>query len=273
MPQFERNSASLHYETAGEGEPLLLIAGIASDMASWGPLPPLLGGRRLITIDNRGSGQSKVEGPLAIEDMADDCAALLDHLGLEAADVAGHSLGGLIGLLLASRHPGKVRRLATMTSGTISPAARVLFRDMARLYFTMVPQDWFRLLYQWLFSAPFFADERNVAAAAEASTAYPHRQSPGDFARQVAAIDRLEPIDLSSVRAPVLALWAEHDLLAPKAAVESLHRSVPDLRLAGIGGAAHSVHWEKPAEVAAALNGFFALPKPRGRAVKPRPLF
>lgn len=256
MPQFDTRGASLHYETIGAGEPLLLIAGIASDGASWGPLPPLLTGRRLILIDNRGSGRSRVEGALDIEDMAEDCVALLDHLGIASADVAGHSMGGLIGLMLAARAPHRVKRLVTITSGVVSPAARVLFHDMARLYFTMAPQDWFRLLYQWLFSPPFFADEPNVAAAAEASTAYPYRQSPGDFARQVAAIDRLTPFEPTSVRAPVLAIWAEHDLLAPKAAIEALHRGIADLRFAGIAGAAHSVHWEKPAEVAAELQAF-----------------
>lgn len=271
MPHFTHNDASLHYETSGEGEPLLLIAGIASDMASWGPLPALLPGRRLVMIDNRGSGQTKVEGPLSVEDMADDCAALLAHLGLGPVDVVGHSLGGMLALLLAARHPEQVRRVVTMTSGTISPASSVLFHDMARLYFTMVPQDWFRLLYQWLFSAPFFADETNVAGAADASTAYPYRQSPGDFARQVAAIDRFGPVDLRSVTAPVLAIWAELDLLAPKAAVEAMHKDIADIRFTGITGAAHSVHWEKPGEVAAAITGFFALPKAR-RAPKPQPL-
>jgi len=62
MPQFENGAASIHYEIIGEGEPLLLIAGTASDGASWGPLLPLLTGRRLILIDNRGSGQTRVEG-------------------------------------------------------------------------------------------------------------------------------------------------------------------------------------------------------------------
>ena len=59
MPQFENNRASVHYEIMGEGRPLLLIAGTASDGASWGPLLPLLGGRQLILIDNRGSGRTK----------------------------------------------------------------------------------------------------------------------------------------------------------------------------------------------------------------------
>jgi aminoacrylate hydrolase len=256
MPQFEHDRASVHYEITGEGKPLLLIAGTASDGASWGPLLPLLPNRRLILIDNRASGQTKVDGPVEIAEMVADCAALLDHLRLERVDVVGHSLGGAIGLMLAARYPHKVGRLVTMASGTMSAASRVLFHDLSRLYFTMVPQDFFRLLYQWLFSDPFFAKESNVAGAALASTMYKHRQSPDDFARQVAALDRVAPLDLSTIDCPVLALSAELDLLAPHKAVAELHRDVPGVEFATLAGAAHSIHWEKPAETAAAINGF-----------------
>ena len=258
MPQFENDRATVHYEILGEGPPLLLIAGTASDGASWGPLLPLLPGRQLILIDNRGSGRTRVEGPIEASEMANDCAALIAHLGLGAVDVVGHSLGGSIGLLLAATHPDKVARLVTLTSGTISNAARVLFEDMARLYFTMVPQDWFRLLYQWLFSDPFFADDANVAAAAAGSTAYAFRQSPGDFARQVAAIERFPAVHASRVNCPVLAVAAEFDLLAPVVAVRAMHAGIASVQYATIAGAAHSVHWEKPRETAAAIVGFLS---------------
>jgi len=256
MPQFEHDRASVHYEISGEGKPLLLIAGTASDGASWGPLLPLLPGRRLILIDNRGSGQTTVEGPIEVAEMMADCAALLDHLGLDGVDVVGHSLGGAIGLMLAARFPGKVGRLVTMASGTISAANRVLFHDLSRLYFTMVPQDFFRLLYQWLFSEPFFVNEANVTGAALASTMYKHRQSPGDFARQVAALDRAALVDLTTIACPVLSLSAELDLLARPKAVAELHRTVPGVEFVTIAGAAHSIHWEKPAETAAAITAF-----------------
>lgn len=256
MPQFEHDRASIHYEIVGDGKPLLLIAGTASDGASWGPLLPLLPGRQLILIDNRGSGRTKAEGPLSHIEMADDCAALLDHLGLGKVDVVGHSLGGYLGLLLAARHPARVTRLVTLTSAGMDAKTRVLFDDMARLYFTMVPQDWFRLLYQWLFSTPFFADETNVAAAAAGSTSYPHRQSPGDFARQVAVSHLESGVDFSTIGCPVLAVAAELDLLAPPAAVWAMHASVRGVTHKTIAGAAHSVHWEKPAETAAAINAF-----------------
>lgn len=256
MPQFDNHGASLFYETSGAGRPLLLIAGLASDMASWGPLPPLLTGRQLIMIDNRGCGRTQSTGEIRIADMADDCRALLDHLGIAEVDIVGHSMGGMIGLLLAAAAPERVRRIVTMTSGVIAPSKRILLKDLARLYASVSPTDFFRLLYQWLFSEPFFADERNVTAAALASTSYPYRQSPADLARQVAVFDRALDWDPGRVRCPVLALSAEKDILAPTAMVEAMHAPIAGVRYGVIAGAAHSVHWEKPAEVAAAINDF-----------------
>lgn len=256
MPSFHNNGAEVHYDVAGDGSPLLMIAGLASDSASWGPLPPLLGGRQLILVDNRGSGRTRVEGALALDDMVSDCAALLDHLGLQRVDVVGHSLGGFLALALAAQHPGRVGRVVTLGTAGLDAKARALLDDMARLGFVIPPEDWFRLLYQWLFSAPFFADAANVAAAATASAAYPYRQSPGDFARQVAAIARGAAVNLATVTQPVLALAAADDLLAPPAAVRALHASIGNVRHELLTGAAHSMHWEQPAAVARVVVDF-----------------
>jgi len=258
MPQFQHSGANIHYEIVGSGPPLLLIAGTASDNASWGPLLPLLPGRQLIMPDNRGSGRTECEGAFEIDDIVEDTAALLDHLGIAEADIVGHSLGGMIGLRLAARYPRKIRRLVTLTSGNVPGAKeRLLFRDMERHYFTMPPEDWFRLLFQWLFSTPFFADEANIAAAAAASTAYAWRQSPENFARQVKAIDRMEAEDLKHIRCPVLAVAGSLDLLVAPATVTAGHKGVRNLTLSTLV-AAHSIHWEAPQAVADAINGFLA---------------
>jgi pimeloyl-ACP methyl ester carboxylesterase len=256
MPEFERDRASLHYEIVGEGKPLLLIAGTASDGASWKPLLTLLPGRQLILIDNRGCGRTRVEGPIDVAEMTEDAAALIGYLGLKAVDIVGHSLGGGIALGVAAKYPDKAARIVTLASGTMSASSRVLFHDLARLYFTIVPQDWFRLLYQWLFSERFFVNETIVAAAAFASTSYAYRQSPGDFARQIAALDRAGVADFSAVLCPVLALTAELDILAPPWTVQELHKTVPSVAHKTIAGAAHSIHWEKPHEVAAEIVRF-----------------
>ncbi len=264
MPDFDNNGATVHYELVGSGPPLLMLAGIASDGASWGPLTPLLAERfRLILIDNRGSGRTRCDdGPITIGQMVEDAAALLDRLGIAGASVVGHSLGGVLGLLLAARHAGRVRRLVTMAAGAITPKILALFDDLLRVYRGDRPETYFRLLYQWLFSEPFFADPANVSAAAESSAAYPYRQSPQDFARQVAALRTVPPLDLGAVACPVLALAAGRDLLGPPEAVRALHAPLPDHRVEVIAGAAHSIHWEAPDAVAAKVLGFLGQAEP-----------
>lgn len=258
MPQLQHAGASIHYELAGSGPPLLLIAGIASDNTSWAPLVPLLEPHfRLIMPDNRGSGQTRYPGTLNIGDIGDDCIAVLDHLGLTSAPIVGHSLGGMIGLRLASLNPGRVTKLVTLAcSNIIGGKERSLFKDMAWLYPRVEPQLWFRMLFHWLFASPDFFEEDALAAAAEASTRYAHRQSPRDFALQVHATERMRPAALAGIRCPVLALAADHDLLVPPHAVASGHAGIARLETGVIAGAGHSVHWEASDAVADAIRRF-----------------
>src|SRR5690606_4119984 len=172
------------------------------------------------------------------------------------ASVIGHSMGGYLGLLLAAQHGQRVRRLVTIATAGLSPRVQLLFEDLGRLSASIPAQDWFRLLYQWLFSEPFFADPRNVAAAAEASAAYPWRQSPADFARQFDALKAPAGLDAAAIRCPVLALAAERDLLVTPAMVAATHAAIPGHRLETIPGAAHSIHWEAPQAVAESVLSF-----------------
>ncbi len=257
MPFLISGDAEIFYEVRGQGQPLLLIAGTASDGASWAPLLPLLEAQfQLILIDNRGSGRTRHEGPIRFEDMAGDCVRLIDHLGLGEVPVLGHSLGGLIGLHLAARHGEKVSALITMgAAGT--QKSLMLLKDMAELYASDVaPQLFFRLLFQWLFSAPFFEDEDRVTAAAEASTAYQYRQSPDDMKRQVEMFETIPALDASAIAAPVLAIAGADDLLAPPEAVTEAHRGVHGLERVTLPGIGHSTHWEAPEKVAELVTGF-----------------
>lgn len=257
MPQLEARSASIHYETLGAGQPLIMIAGTASDSASWRPLIPFLSPHySLVLIDNRGSGRTVAAGPIEVADMAADAAALLDHLGLGPVHVVGHSLGGFIALLLAARRPELVGRVVTMGSGVIGARTVALFRQLARLYATLPPEDWFRLLYPCLFSDPFFADEAKVANAAAISASYPFRQKPADFDRQVQAFAKVRDVALSGVVAPVLAVSAELDILAQRRNVVRLHDALQDVQYAEVPAAAHSMHWEAPDAVAALIRRF-----------------
>jgi pimeloyl-ACP methyl ester carboxylesterase len=117
MPSFHHNGIEIAYFDEGEGEPIVLVHGFASNKeVNWaGPswvTTLTRAGRRVIALDNRGHGQSsKLYDPAAYESklMAEDVRALLDHLSIERADVMGYSMGARITAFLALNHPSRVR--------------------------------------------------------------------------------------------------------------------------------------------------------------------
>jgi len=98
MPTTNANGIELYYDERGQGDPLLLIAGLGASGELWAGQVPLLAREfRVITFDNRGAGRSeKPPQPYSIALFADDTAALMDALGIETAFVYGQSMGGLI---------------------------------------------------------------------------------------------------------------------------------------------------------------------------------
>jgi pimeloyl-ACP methyl ester carboxylesterase len=117
MAKFLHDGIEIAYLDEGEGDPILLIHGFASNRTvNWvdpGWVKTLKAdGRRVIAIDNRGHGESaKLHDPAAYTApaMAEDARALLDHLGIARADVMGYSMGARITAFLAMAHPDRVR--------------------------------------------------------------------------------------------------------------------------------------------------------------------
>ncbi|GGQ71826.1 alpha/beta fold hydrolase [Couchioplanes azureus] len=113
------NGINLYYETYGTGHPLVLLHGGLGSGEMFGPLVGTFAEHhRVILVDLQGHGRTAdIDRPLDIRSMADDIAALIDHLGLQRPDVVGYSLGGGVALLLGIRHPEKVGRLVTASAG------------------------------------------------------------------------------------------------------------------------------------------------------------
>jgi pimeloyl-ACP methyl ester carboxylesterase len=117
MPRFTHEDVEIAFLDQGEGEPIVLVHGFASNKeVNWvfpGWVTTLTrAGRRVIALDNRGHGEStKFYDPAAYHSaiMADDIRALLDHLGLGRADVMGYSMGARNSAFLALAHPERVR--------------------------------------------------------------------------------------------------------------------------------------------------------------------
>jgi pimeloyl-ACP methyl ester carboxylesterase len=163
----EVNGLNMYFETLGSGRPLILLHGGLGSGEMFGPVLPVLAEHhQVITPDLQGHGRTAdIDRPIDIRLMADDIAALIDHLGLEQPDIVGYSLGGGVALQTAVKYPAKVRRLVSMSANIrrdaippemlaqqeqVNAAAAEFMKDtpMYRLYQQVAPrpEDFPRLL-------------------------------------------------------------------------------------------------------------------------------
>jgi pimeloyl-ACP methyl ester carboxylesterase len=161
------NGINLYDEIHGSGRPLILLHGGLGSGEMFGPVLPLLAKRhQVIAVDLQGHGRTAdIDRPIDIRLMADDIAALIDHLGLDKPVVVGYSLGGGVALQTAVKHPHKIRRLVAVSAnirrdaippemlaqqGQVSAAAADFMKEtpMYQLYQRVAPrpEDFPRLL-------------------------------------------------------------------------------------------------------------------------------
>jgi len=115
---------TLRYLVRGEGaDAAILIHGFGGDLNAWlFNHEALAAGRRVFALDLPGHGESTKEvGAGTLDDLAQAVVAFMDSVGISAAHVAGHSLGGAVALALAAREPGRVRSLALLASAGLGP--------------------------------------------------------------------------------------------------------------------------------------------------------
>src|SRR5713101_275195 len=161
------NGINLYYEIHGTGRPMVALhGGLGSSEMFEAVMPQLSAHHQVIVVDLQGHGRTAdIDRPLDARFMADDIAALIDHLKLDKPDVVGYSLGGGVALQVGVRHPDKVGRLVLVSAnvrrdaipaemlaqqGQVSGAAIDFMKDtpMYQLYQRVAPrpEDFPRLL-------------------------------------------------------------------------------------------------------------------------------
>lgn len=112
------NGLNMYYEVHGSGAPLVVLHGSFMTIELMGGLiPGLARSRQVIAVELQGHGHTAdVDRPFSYEQLADDTAGLLGHLGIEAADIYGYSLGGGVALQVALRHPAVVHKLVLVSA-------------------------------------------------------------------------------------------------------------------------------------------------------------
>lgn len=262
MPIARINDIDLYYETAGEGEPLLLIYGLAGRGNGFvKQVPALSDSFRTITFDNRGVGLTEQrEEPFSIADIADDAAGLLDHLGIESANVFGISMGGMIAQEFALRHPQRTGKLALgCTHGGIKhcvpspPWAAEIFRGLIGKPREQVVRECIPINYSE-------HTRRTTPELIESLVPLmvDNKQKPFSYQLQLKAVYEFDSWDrLPSLRMPVLVLTGSEDVLIPPENSRLIAGRIPGAVLREFDQAGHLFFIEKADEVNAALIDFF----------------
>jgi pimeloyl-ACP methyl ester carboxylesterase len=227
----------IYYETYGNGPPVLVLHGGTVFLETMHyQITDLASDHFVVAPDTRGHGRSTDSpGPLHYADMTEDVIGLMDRLHIARADVVGWSDGGIVGLDLAMRHPDRIGRLVAIganydVAGLIEPATPISPESPslagARSFYRRVsptPQNW-----------PIF-----VAKVQRMWETEPH----------------FSVADLNKIRAPVLVIAGEHDLIRRDHTDELAH-AIPGAREVIVPGASHLVPLEDPKAIDSAIRAF-----------------
>ncbi len=263
------NGVEIAYQEVGDpdGEPLLLVMGLGTQMLGWDEeLCGLLAERgfRVVRFDNRDIGHSTMldaagmpkradvflgrkNSVYLLSDMASDAIGLMDHLGIESAHVAGVSMGGMIGQTLALEHPERVKSLVSIMSTTGSRRVGSPTLKAYGLLFARPPHgrdayvEQIVKTFKVIGSPAFPMDEPRLRHVA--GRMYDRSHNPRGVLRQLHAIaasgDRTRA--LRQLTLPVTVIHGTRDALIRPSGGRATARAIPGARLRMIEGMGHDL--------------------------------
>lgn len=251
MPAIKSNGIDLFYEERGSGDPLLMIMGITAPGAAWEKhVAEWEKSFRCILVDNRGVGQSsKPAGPYSSAQMADDCAGLLEHLGLINVGVVGCSMGSIIAQQLALRHPDKVRSLVLMCPwARCDNMAKAIFQHMVTCKSRLRPEEFSLYIQMLIYSKKSWDDVEFSAALAEERKNASNDPAPQPLVGlegQAAACIAHNTLDqLERITVPTLVIGGENDAFTPIWMSHEIASAIPGAELFLYQDSGHAFHWE-----------------------------
>ena len=194
------NGQELYYEIHGEGPPLVLLMGIGYDSSLWTlqQVPVLCTQFSVVLIDNRDAGRSsRADHPYTIADMADDVAGLLDALDIHRTHLLGLSMGSMIGMEFALRHPDRLDRLILAGPGA-APARSAV--DPIAIWNWVKSNDPSGEVFggqqlTWLFSSTFLRNQQAVKETIALLASNPNPVQPDAYDRQAQAYLQFDALD------------------------------------------------------------------------------
>ena len=249
----------IFHKSEGSGEAVVLIHGVGGDMASWDAVAPALAKRlRVIRMDLSGHGRSHpLSGPVTAEHFARDVFGVMDALGIEAAHVAGNSLGGQIATAMALGAPERVKRMALISS-VAGRTEQELKGALARI--EVLKQKGIDEIARGNIER-WFTDEfqQKHPQLVEARIRTLTQSDPVSYLHAFTVFATADYADrFAQIRIPTLIVTGEHDPSATPRMARLMHERIAGSRMEILPHLRHSLLIEAPGKVSALLEEFFA---------------
>ncbi|MGI8602824.1 MAG: alpha/beta fold hydrolase [Verrucomicrobiales bacterium] len=239
------------YTERGAGDPLVCIMGVTAPGAVWEAHAAHWEKHfRCVLGDNRGVGDTdKPKGPYTTAMMADDYAALMDHLGIRNARIVGCSLGSVIAQQIALRHPDKVRALVLMcTWARLDRYGLTVWEHLMKCKASFRPEDFMHYVQMLIFTKSFFDKDdcwQSVLEGRAAAATNPAPQPVHAMEAQAAAAMNHDTLkDLKHIKCPALVIGGNDDVFTPRWMSEEVAAALPNADLHLYDNAGHAFHWE-----------------------------
>ena len=240
------NDIDMHYEITGHVPWLTLSHSLATTLDMWQPQVQRLGRHfTLLRYDTRGhGGTSAPPAPYTLAQLADDAHALLQHLGVARTHWLGLSMGGMVGQMLAIRHPQVLHRVVLAdTTGQVPPAGAQMWGDRMHTARTQGLQALEQPTLSRWFTDPYRAARPEVMATIGAMIRHTSVEGYAGCCAAIASTDTLQALQAQT--APALVIVGAQDQATPPAAAQALADHWPGARLVVLPGAAHLANIEQ----------------------------
>ena len=261
MPIAELENLDMYYEIIGQGDPLVMIRGLGSNVDHWYEQVPTLSKKyQLLVFDNRGIARSSDPGSaFSTRDMAGDTAALMESAGIRSAHVLGYSMGGMVAQEIALNYPEKIKGMILVATDC-GITQRIKARpEVSRLFSQMVslgtPEAKLAAAACLYAKHTFESKTEVIEHYNEVSMRFPASQDI--MARQWAAVTQHDACSrLQNISSPTLTLTGSEDVLIPPENAKIMAEIIPNARMSTIDDGGHLVLIEQPQQFNQAVIDF-----------------
>ena len=262
MPTVRANNVNLYYEKQGSGEPLVLIPYLAADQACYAfQVADYAKHFTCISVDLRGAGQSdKPASAYSTELFADDIAAFMQAIGVDRAHVFGLSLGGAVGMQLASKHPEKVKTLSLHSSWPkTDPFLKAVVESWqaAAKGLDSVPETIITAILPWCLRPETYAAKPDLIATLAGFVRSRPVQPLDAFLRESDAVINHDALaGLSRIQAPTQITFGRYDMVTSTRFADALHGQIKGSEVHVFEDCSHAPIYENVPEFNAATLAF-----------------